>query len=89
MELNEADELKSKQRTGTFALIGAVVHMSFLQVGTVTGRALMGAYNAVGRQLGLDQASAMGLGGSICPAGPPTAQAKSTVHVKPDAPPPT
>ena len=62
-------------------LIAGVVDMSFRQVGTVTGRALMGAYNAVGRTLGLDQTSATGLGGSMCPAGPPAAQSKKTVHV--------
>lgn len=77
LEQNEKLGAVSPQKTGLMRLIGGVVDMSFRQVGTATGRAIEGLMGSLGRDRQIDQSSAIGLGQSMCPAGPPTAMSKT------------
>jgi hypothetical protein len=76
LQTSNAGAVTNTNKTGVLSLLTGVVDMAFRQIGTAAGRALMGMDLAAGRDPQLNQSSAMGLGLSMCPAGPPVAAAK-------------
>jgi hypothetical protein len=77
LQQSDGSKSVSPQRTNLVRLLTGVIGMAFRQIGTTSGRAHLGIDNALGRDGQLNQTSAMGLGQSMCPAGPPTALPKA------------